>query len=200
MNQNLNKYIFSTPNIYNDEEAVELKMKQIHPKLFGLFCPVRYECIKKEKVYVPYMLLVFNYKITRSSAKADKGKKGIFDRSGKIGIVFDMNEVHAFHFDLLDKLEFDKTNTGRLDGRILKGNCSQSEAVKQGEECIKSQYLGRVFHQIPELTLDKKVMFYREAWELQLECRGKSYQKYAYKDNFGAKNEHISGLKVRLTV
>ena len=51
MNQNLNKYIFSTPNIYNDEEAVELKMKQIHPKLFGLFCPVRYECIKKEKVY-----------------------------------------------------------------------------------------------------------------------------------------------------
>ena len=95
MNQNLNKYIFSTPNIYNDEEAVELKMKQIHPKLFGLFCPVRYECIKKEKVYVPYMLLVFNYKITRNSAKADKGKKGIFDRSGKIGIVFDMNEVHV---------------------------------------------------------------------------------------------------------
>ena len=57
MNQNLNKYIFSTPNIYNDEEAVELKMKQIHPKLFGLFCPVRYECIKKEKVYVVNVLV-----------------------------------------------------------------------------------------------------------------------------------------------
>lgn len=200
MNQNLNKYIFSTHSVYTDEEALELKMKQIHPKLFGLFCPVKYECIKKEKVYVPYMLLIFNYNINRSSAKANKTKKGIFDKAGKIGIVFDLNEVHAFHFDLIEKLEFDKTSISKLDGKVLKGNCSENEAVRQGEECIKRQYLGRVFHQIPELTVDEKIVFYREAWELQLECRGKSYQKYAYKDSFGAKNEHISGLKVRLTV
>lgn len=195
---NSKEFIFTTPNVFSDEEAVEFKMKQIHPKMFGLFCPVKYNIVSQGKVFVPYMFLVFDYKMIRSAKNKDLNKVGVFDRQGQIGVVFDMNEVHSFHFDLYDDLKLKKRKTEELNGKFVKANCTEREVYEKSVESVKWQYLRKVFHAMPEITLARKEKFYREAWELKLECRGKEYIKYAYRDNFAAKNEHISGLRVRL--
>lgn len=193
------EFVLATPAACTDEEAVNLKMKQIHPKLFGLFCPVKYTLIAKEKVQIPYELMVFDYRITRSRKGQDLNKTGFFDRRGEVAVVFDMNEVHAFHFDLYDDLQLHKKKADELEGRIVKPNCTEEEALAQSMECIKWQYLRKVFHAGAELTLIRRKRFYREAWKLSLSCRGKTYEKFAWLDRFGAENEHISGLRVRLT-
>lgn len=195
-----NSYLMKTCNVYDCEEAVELKMNQIHPKLFGLFCPMKYQLVSTEKVYVPYMLLIFDYRLVRSSRKKPSDKPGLMDRSGQIGIIYDMNEVHAFHYDLFDELKLVKGRKSDMDGRLIKPKCSEREAIDNSIECAKWQYLRKVFHAVPEITLASKQLFFREAVKLDLKCRDKQYEKFAYQDNFGARNEHISGLKVRLNV
>ncbi len=192
-------YVWTTPVACTDEEAVRLKMKQIHPKLLGLFCPVKYRLLAKEKVQIPYEFMVFHYKLIRSGKKQDLNRNSLFDREGKIAVVFDMNLVHPFHFDLFDDLRLQKKKTAELGGQILKANCSQKEAFEKSVECIKWQYLRKVFHAVPELTLMKRQAFFREAWKLELSSRGKAFEKFAYRDQFGAENEHISGLRVRLS-
>ncbi len=191
--------ILITPTIYDDEEAVAAKMKAIHPKLFGLFCPVKYKLISKEKVLVPYMFIKFDYRIRRSNSE-NLNRQKMFNREGQIGIVFDMNEIHPFHFDLFDDLNLQKKNIAKTKGEILECSCNEVEAIEQSRECAKWQFLKRVFHTIPEITVAKKELFYREAYKLYLSCNGKTYEKYAYMDSFGLKNEHISGLRVRLDV
>ncbi len=193
-------YIMKTSNLYDREEAVDFKMKQIHPKLFGLVCPVKYKLISTEQVLVPYMFLVFDYHLVRSSKKNRVDTRGPLDRQGQIGVVFDMNEVHAFHYDLFDDLNLVKAQKDNLQGRFMKANCTDREAIENSIECVKWQYLRKVFHAIPEISLSSKQIFYREAVKLTLNCRGKQYEKFAYKDKFAAKNEHISGLRVRLNV
>lgn len=191
--------ILITPTVYDDEEAVSAKMKAIHPKLFGLFCPVKYKLISKEKVLVPYMFIKFDYRIRRSNSE-NLNRQKLFNREGQIGIVFDMNEIHPFHFDLFDNLNLQKKNIAKTKGEILECSCNEGEAIEQSRECAKWQFLKRVFHTIPEITVAKKELFYREAYKLYLSCNGKTYEKYAYMDSFGLKNEHISGLRVRLDV
>lgn len=191
--------ILITPTVYDDEEAVSAKMKAIHPKLFGLFCPVKYKLISKEKVLVPYMFIKFDYRIRRSNSE-NLNRQKLFNREGQIGIVFDMNEIHPFHFDLFDNLNLQKKNIAKTKGEILECSCNEVEAIEQSRECAKWQFLKRVFHTIPEITVAKKEFFYREAYKLYLSCNGKTYEKYAYMDSFGLKNEHISGLRVRLDV
>ncbi len=193
-------YVMKTPNIYGGKEAIDVKMKQIHPKLFGLFCPVKYHLISTQKVYVPYMFFVFDYRLARNPNKSRIGKPSPFDREGQIGVVFDMNEVHAFHYDLFDDLELAKMQKDTMKGKFMQANCTEAEAIETSIECVKWQYLRRVFHAVPDITLAKKQVFFREAMNLDLECRGKHYTKFAYRDKFGAKNEHISGLRVRLDV
>lgn len=193
-------YMMKTPNTYESKEAVELKMKQIHPKLFGLFCPVKYRLLATENVYVPYLFLVFDYRLVRGSKKNDTGRLRPFDREGQIGVVFDMNEAHPFHYDLFDDLELVKSKKEYMEGRFIEGNCTEQEAIDNSIECVKWQYLQKVFHAAPEVTLASKQLFFREAVMLRLECRNKQYEKFAYKDKFGAKSEHISGLRVRLDI
>lgn len=193
------KKVLTTPNIRDDDEAIALKMKQIHPKFLGLFCPVKYDLLSKEKVHLPYEFLIFHYRLIRSTKKQDLNKQGMFDREGEVAVVFDMNEIHAFHFDLFDDLNLQTKDVSDLQGRIIKANCSEKEVLEQSIDCIKWQYLRKVFHAIPELTLVQRKRFYRDAWRLELMSHGKQYEKFAYQDSFGAENEHISGLRVRLT-
>lgn len=54
----------------------------------------------RQEVYVPYMFLTFDYRLVRSSKKNGTNKLRPFDREGQIGVVFDMNEVHAFHSEV----------------------------------------------------------------------------------------------------
>lgn len=185
--------IYITSLYQTDQEAIDWKMKKIHPKIFGLWCPVKYELVKKEKVYVPYRLFVFDYELKRGK-KADNP----LNRSGQIGAVYDMYERHCLQFDLCDDLGLCRKSLDSLSGRIIKNNCSDDEALEEATETVKWRYLRKIFNTLPDLKLNKAVSFYREAWKLDLISRGEEYEKFAYMDVFGMTSENIHGLKVRI--
>lgn len=185
--------VYITKPYGTDEDAIEWKMKQIHPKLLNLWCPVKYELISKEKVYVPNKLFVFEFSLKREGRIGSK-----LSRDGEIGVIYDMNEDHAFYFDVKEELKLEKAHLDRMEGRLLKAACSEKAALKNAEEIVKSNYLRRVLSSIPEITLKSELVFYREAWKLILSCRGEEYEKYAYRDIYGTMNENVSGLKVRM--
>lgn len=190
--------IVKTQNVKEDRVALDAKMKQIHPKLFGLFCPFKYELLKTENVLVPYLFMIFDYETGRKDKLETKSK--LLGKTGQIGVVYDMNEKHAFHFDLYDDLALQESKITNIKSKLLEPKCSEHDAVSESIECAKWQYLRRSLYSIPSVSLSSKRFFYREAIELTLECRGQTYTKYAYKDNFATENEHISGLKVRLNI
>ena len=198
MNQIPHGSIQTTESVMTDTEAVEHKMKIIHPKLFGLFCPVKYTLQEKRKVYVPYDFFVFAYELRRGKHRTSDDALGIFDRKGEIGVVFDLNEVHSFHFDLYDTLDLCTVPTEGLDGEILPPNCSSDEAQAKTFESVRWKMLRKVFQALPQISLIRHEPFYRPAWELRLSVRGRQCEKFAYMDKHSTQNEHISGLKVRL--
>ena len=51
-----------------------------------------------------------------------------------------------------------------------------------------------------ELTRVKLVKFYREAWELEMMYKDRTYTKYAYLDDYGVTNERARGLNTRLSM
>ncbi len=190
--------IVKTQNVKEDSVALAVKMKQIHPKLFGLFCPFKYQLLKTENVLVPYLFMILDYETGRTDKLGTKPRR--LGKTGQIGVVYDMNEKHAFHFDLYEDLALQESRIASVKSKLLEPKCSEHEAVNESIECAKWQYLRRSLYSIPDVTLSSKRLFYREAIELTLECRGQTYTKYAYKDHFAAENEHISGLKVRLNI
>lgn len=185
--------VYVTSSYHTDQEAIDWKMKKIHPKLFGIWCPVKYELKEKEKVFIPYRLFVFDYELKRG-----KKENGPLDRKGQIGAIYDMYEGHCLHFDLNDDLELCSRSEDSLQGKFLESNYSSGEILKDTMETVKWRYLRRLFNTLPDLTLNKTVNFYREAWKLNLIARGEEYEKFAYLDAFGMQSENISGLKVRI--
>lgn len=192
---NQKKTIYITRPYNTDQEAIDWKMKKIHPKIFGLWCPVKYELIKKEKVYVPYRLFIFDYELRRGK-KADNP----LNRRGQIGAVYDMHEGHCLQFDVCDDLGLCKKSLDSLSGRIIENSCNDDEALAEATETVKWRYLRKIFNTLPDLTLNKTVSFYREAWKLDLMSRGEKYEKFAYMDVFGMTSENIHGLKARINL
>lgn len=192
------KEILVTSSVKRDQQAVEDKLKALNPKLFGVFNPVPYELKEKRKVYLPYELLIFSYNIT-TGKNPEAGALKRFDKHGEIGIIFDYNEVHGFHFDLSEKLSIKPITGENIDGDILADQCTHEEAVKKAKDLINRKYLNRPFKNT-EIKLIKSQRFYRAAWELTVEARGAEFQRYAYMDLYGSSNEHISGLKLRLDI
>lgn len=188
-----NKAVYITSPYQTDQEAIDWKMKQIHPKLFGLWCPVKYELVNKEKVYIPYRLFIFDYQLKRGK-KADSP----LNREGQIGAIYDMYEGHCLHFDLYDDLGLCSKSTASLSGRIIESRHSDGAALEDATETVKWRYLRRIFNTLPEVRLNKTVSFYREAWKLNLISRGEEYEKFAYLDVFGMASENLHGLKVRI--
>ncbi len=185
--------IYVTSPYQTDQEAIDWKMEKIHPKLFGLWCPVKYELVKKERVYIPYRLFVFDYRLKR-------GKKddSPINREGQIGAIYDMYEGHCLHFDLCDDLGLCPKSLHSLPGRIMESKRSDDAALEEATETVKWRYLRRIFNTLPNVTLNKTVAFYREAWKLDLISRGEEYEKFAYLDVFGMTSENLHGLKVRI--
>lgn len=188
---------FMTKNVLKDDEAIEKKMKLLNAKVFGLFSPVHYSLISKRKVFIPFEMLVFSYRI-------EKGKNlqvsSLRSREGEIGVIYDLNEEHAFHYDLYDNLNLIQTSFDGLNEVVLPEKCTEEEVVSRCKDIVRWKMLSRVFKGIGTLTLVKRKKFYREAWELTTMCRGREYIRYAFKDNYSSQNEHVSGLKIRLDV
>lgn len=185
--------IYVTSQYQTDQEAIDWKMEKIHPKLFGLWCPVKYELVKKERVYIPYRLFVFDYRLKRG-----KKEDSPLNREGQIGAIYDMYEGHCLHFDLYDDLGLHQKSLDSLPGRIMESKCSDDAALEEATETVKWRYLRRIFNTLPNVTLNKTVTFYREAWKLNLISRGEEYEKFAYLDVFGMMSENLQGLKVRI--
>jgi|GEM_PF-1045604 len=181
-----------------DSEAIEKKMKLLQSKIFGIFTPTHYTIISKRKVYVPYEMFSFSYHIDRG--KSGINKSGYFNRDGEIGVIYDVNEQHAFHFDLFENLDLKEKNPATLDGTILPDQCTSKEVEERCREMVRWKVLHKVYRTLGDIRLIERKKFYREAWELTVECRGKEFIKYAYKDIYASENEHVSGLKVRLDV
>lgn len=198
MEQRNNDLIFLTETKKTDQEAIDDKMKALSPKLFGLFNPMPYELINTRKVFIPCEFLIFSYRISRGKSKNHQPNK--LDQTGEIGIVFDVNEVHAFFFDLIEELKLIKKPVTSLDGVILPDQCSSQAVLEKSAETVRNKYLNRGLKQISELNLKSRRKFYRQAWELTVTAHGKEMQRYAYMDVYGSMNEHVSGLKVRLDV
>ena len=198
MNNLCKSSINVTESVRTDEEAIKKKMDLLNTKIFGLFSPVSYELKSKKKIYVPYELLVFSYEIHRGKRK--DLKRGMFDREGQVGIIFDLNEVHPFHYDLYEDLKFKKCSLEKLDGNLLKDQCPTEGVEKQCREFVQWRVLQRVFRDLGQVDLVKRVKFYRPAWELLVEARNQEMIRYAYMDEYGSENEHVSGLKVRLDI
>ena len=191
----IKKDVYVTSPYQTDQEAIDWKMKKIHPKLFGLWCPVKYDLKEKERVFIPYCLFVFDYELKRG-----KKENGPLDRKGQIGAIYDMYEGHCLHFDLNDDLGLCERSLESLSGKILKSKYSSDEVIEDAIETVKWRYLRRIFNTLPGVTLNKKVSFYREAWKLTLIARGGECEKFAYLDAFGMQNENLSGLKVRMNL
>lgn len=185
--------IYVTSQYQTDQEAIDWKMEKIHPKLFGLWCPVKYELVKKERVYIPYRLFVFDYRLKRG-----KKDNSPLNREGQIGAIYDMYEGHCLHFDLYDDLGLHPKSLDSLPGRIMESRRSEDAALEEATETVKWRYLRRIFNTLPNVTLNKTVVFYREAWKLNLISRGAEYEKFAYLDVFGMTSENLQGLKVRI--
>ena len=198
MNNLCKSSINVTESVRTDEEAIKKKMDLLNTKIFGLFSPVSYELKSKKKIYVPYELLVFSYEIHRGKRK--DLKRSMFDREGQVGIIFDLNEVHPFHYDLYEDLKFKKCSLEKLDGNLLKDQCPTEGVEKQCREFVQWRVLQRVFRDLGQVDLVKRVKFYRPAWELLVEARNQEMIRYAYMDEYGSENEHVSGLKVRLDI
>lgn len=188
--------ILVTPQKRSGERAVANRMKQLSPKIFGIFTPVPYDLCFTRKVLIPYELLVFSYEIQRNRDK----KKSLFDRCGNIGIVFDVNEVHAFHFDLSDEIELIQMQESDADGAILPDQCTKAFVEEKSLEVVHRKFLQRVYLNTGTVKLLSREKFYRPAMELSVTAAKKELIRYAYLDGFCCENEQIGGLKVRLTV
>ena len=183
------KFILTTEEVRSKEEAIEQKMKFLHPKLFGIQL-TKYELNQVRKVYIPYQLMVFHYEIPR--------KVGL-KREGELAIIFDLNEVHPYHFDLSEEqLKTIKIGTDKIEGIILPDKCLEKEAERKSVEMIQWKILFRFYKSKGDVQLLKRQKFYRPAWELDLTSNNRSYIKYSSLDPYGFQNEQISGLKVRL--
>ena len=182
------KYIQATEEVRSKEEAIEQKMKFLQPKLFG-YPLVNYSLKGMRKVYIPYSLLVFHYVIDR--------KIGL-RREGEMAVIFDLNEVHPFHYDLADGFNTRKLRTENLDGDFLPINCTDEEAQEKSINTIQWKGLYRAYRSKGELTLLRSEKFYRPVWELDLDHKGRQFIRYAPLDTYGSSNEHLSGLKIRL--
>lgn len=190
--------IIVTEEILNKDQAIDQKTNQLQTKILGM-ATTKFEIESIEKVHVPYCFYIYDYKINR---KTFVNRSGKLDKSGQVAIVFDLNEVHPFEYDLKDedRLEFAQASKSDIKGRIMKAQCSKNEADDMVIARIQNKILRRLYATTGDLDLIKRKEFYRPAWALAIRYKGSENvnMRYAYADNYAVQNEHILGLKFRL--
>lgn len=71
--------------------------------------------------------------------------------------------------------------------------------IEDTEYSIRRQILFKAYKTMDsELKRVKLVKFYREAWELEMTYKDRTFIKYAYLDDYGVQNERARGLNTRL--
>ena len=82
---------------------------------------------------------------------------------------------------------------------MLPDNGSMDEIIAKAEFSIRRQILFKAYKTDKgELKRKKTVKFYREAYEMEMTYRDRTFKKYAYLDDYGVHNERARGLNTRL--
>lgn len=189
--------VFVTKSIYNKDEAIEAKMRSVEPKLLGIKM-INYKQQSMRKVWVPCYFMIYDFKVKRNMFF---NKSQVFDKEGRVGAVFDANEMHASHYDVLTdgEIPMEKKAISEMDGIILPDGGDLRTIIENTEYSIKRQILFKAYKTMDsELKLVKRVKFYREAWELVMTYKDRTFTKYAYLDDYGVQNERARGLNTRL--
>lgn len=188
--------VFVTKSVGSKDEVIENKMKQVEPSIFGIKT-IKYERGNNRLVWVPYYLLEYKYEIIRNVVFS--GSK-LFNREGQLAVVYDANEMHAFHYDMEaeGKLPLIKKDIQDMQGMNILESGNEKEIFENAERAIQRQILWKAYKTEGELKLIRATKFYRQAWELTLHYKDRTYTKYAYLDKYGVHNERARGLKARM--
>jgi len=179
----------------NKDDAIVAKMRQVEPTLLGKKL-VNYERNGIRRVWVPYYYMTYDYEVIRN-VFFNKSKS--FNRRGKLAVVYDVNEMHAFHYDLdaEDELPLVRKNIDSIEGSILPDKDIE-EIRANAERSVQRQILWKAYKMEGKLKPIKTVKFFREAWELDLKYKDRTFIKYAYLDKYGIHDEKARGLTARL--
>lgn len=188
---------FVTETVWTKEEAIKAKMCSVEPKIFGIKM-VKYQQEGMRKVWVPYYFMIYDFKVKRN---VFFNKSQIFDKTGRVGVVYDANEMHASHYDVMTDgdIPLIRRKTETMDGELLPDGGPLKKIIEDAEYSIRRQILFKAYKTMDsQLTQVKIVKFYREAWELEMKYKEKTFIKYAYMDDYGVQNERARGLNTRL--
>lgn len=191
--------VFVTKSIHTKEDAIEAKMHQAEPKLLGIKM-VKYEHKNLRKVWIPCYFMIYDFNVKRN---VFFNKSEMFDKKGTVGVVFDANEMHASHYDVLTdgEIPMEQMPQSMMDGDILPDGGSLEQIIEAAEYSIRRQILFKAYKTMDsELNRVSLVKFYREAYELELGYKDRTYIKYAYLDDYGVQNERARGLNTRLSM
>ena len=188
---------FVTETIWTKDEAIEAKMCSVEPKIFGIKM-VRYQQEGMRKVWVPYYFMIYDFKVKRN---VFFNKSQVFDKTGRVGVVYDANEMHASHYDVMTDGEIPmvRKKIETMDGIVLPDGGTLEKIIEDAEYSIRRQILFKAYKTMDSQLSQVKIMkFYREAWELEVKYKEKTFIKYAYMDDYGVQNERARGLNTRL--
>ena len=189
--------VLVTKSIHSKEAAIEAKMRSVEPTLLGVKM-VNYEQKGMRRVWVPCYFMIFDFKVTRNIFFT---KSKALNREGTVGAIFDANEMHTSHYDVLTEGEIPTIEVSKdsLEGVILPDKGTLSEIKEKAAYSVRRQILFKAYKTMEsEVKLIKIKKFYREAWEMEMGYKDRTYIKYAYLDDYGLANERARGLSTRL--
>lgn len=188
--------VYVTKSTLAESEAISNKMRLVEPKLLGIKL-VNYQRGKLKKVWIPYYFLIYDYEIVRN---VFFNKSEMFNKKGRVAIIYDANEMHASHYDIISEGEFPliKRELASLKGEIIPDSCDFGTICDNAEKSIQRQILFKTYKTEGKLEFVKATKFYREACQLPLYYKDRSFIKYAYLDGYGIQNERIRGLRARM--
>lgn len=186
---------YVTAQALEREEAVEKKLKLLRGNFFGK--PImKFQIGRVTDVWVPYCYLEYHFVVERSILFKKKG----LEKSGEIGLVFDMNEMHPFQYDLYEsgQLPLKKEILGK-EKRVIRSENAMADVKKKAEDHIQYKIMRKFYGAEGKLALKKNLLFYRPAVELEIIYKEKNKNlRYAYLDEFSVDSEHVLGLKYRV--
>lgn len=189
--------VLVTRSIHTKEDAIEAKMRSVEPKLLGVKM-INYKQQSMRKVWVPCYFMVYDFKVKRN---VFFNKSQVFDKEGTVGAVYDANEMHASHYDIMTdgEIPMEKKAISTMDGDLLPDGGDMKTIIENTEYSIRRQILFKAYKTMDsELKRVKLTKFYREAWELVMTYKDRTFVKYAYLDDYGVQNERARGLNTRL--
>lgn len=184
-----------TPIVFDRQEAVEAKLKQLHGSIFGKPI-IKFEVGHMRDVWVPYEYIVFSYAVG-----GEKGVLKMARKTGETAVVFDKNERHCFQYDVYEKghLLLKNISQEKMRGTIIKSDISKKEVKELAEDYVQHKVMRRSYGQQGKLILKRQIAFYRPAVEIEVIYRGKNKNiRFAYLDEYGIESEHVTGMKYRL--